>query len=311
MAFVLTGLIIAASGLSAGTSDPVQAGVAAAVKGDVKVTPPADKAPHVLKSGDKVFMSDKVETGTDGQLQILLLDQTVFTLGPLSAITVDEFVYDPANDDGKVKASMLKGIFRVVSGKVAHKKPENMSVDLPAGSIGFRGTNVAGIIDGNKSTIVLLGPVGAGRIYVTNIVNGEVVGVDIDQAGNATIVDGPNSAPVAVFQVSEADLSRIAGALGQQMSGGGVSDSGTGATGIPTDTTGQDAGRTVDTQQLLNLLNTVDSLNQTSTTTAQDLAHQAAQNSANDSSSSSSSKDNSNNSPGGGQYAVNSINSGQ
>ena len=79
-----------------------------------------DAAVHALKSGDKVFMGDKVETGPDGQLQVLLLDQTVFTLGPLSAVKVDEFIYDPKTDDGKVKASMLKGIFRVVSGKIAH-----------------------------------------------------------------------------------------------------------------------------------------------------------------------------------------------
>lgn len=258
--------------LHAETTDLVQAGVAAAVKGEVKATRPPAKAAHALKSGDKVFMGDKIETGADGQLQILLLDQTVFTLGSSGAITVDEFVFDPSNDDGKVKASMMKGIFRVVSGKVAHKKPENMSVDLPAGAIGFRGTNVAGIIDGQKTTVVLLGPVGVGRIFVTNIVNGEVVAVDVNEAGFATIVDGPNSAPVPVFQVSEADLSRIAGALGQQMSGGETS-----TTGDIANTAGQDTGKMVDTQQLLNLLNAVDDLNQTSMTAAQDKAQESAE----------------------------------
>lgn len=257
--------------LFAGTTDAVQAGVAAAVKGTVKATTPPDKVARVLKSGDKVFMGDKIETGADGQLQILLLDQTVFTLGPSGAITVDEFLFDPKNDNGKVKASMAKGIFRVVSGKVAHKKPENMSVDLPAGSIGFRGTNVAGIIDGQKTTVVLLGPVGVGRIFVTNVVNGEVVAVDINEAGYATIVDGPNSAPVPVFQVSESDLSRIAEALGQQMSGNGTS-----TTGGMMDAAGQDTGRIVDAQELLNLLNEVDDMNQTAMTAAQDKAQEAA-----------------------------------
>ena len=271
----------------------LQAGVAAAVRGDVKATTPPDKTPHKLKSGDKVFMGDKIETGQDGQLQVLLLDQTVFTLGPLSAITVDEFVYNPANDDGKVKASMVKGIFRVVSGKVAHKKSENMSVDLPAGSIGFRGTNVAGIIDGKKSTIVLLGPVGVGRIYVTNIVNGEVVGVDINQAGKATIVDGPNSAPVAVFQVSEADLNRIAAALGQQATG-----TGTDTTGMDTSTASLPKGQ-VDTQALMDLLNNVDDLNQTTMTAAQDKAQESAKNSAKDHSS-----DNNSNNNNGNKYTI-------
>lgn len=260
--------------LFAETDGLVQAGVAAAVKGEVKTTTPPDKTSRVLKSGDKIFMGDKVETGADGQLQILLLDQTVFTLGPASGITVDEFIFNPGNDDGKVKASVMKGIFRVVSGKVAHKKPENMSVDLPAGSIGFRGTNVAGIIDGQKSMVVLLGPVGVGRIYVTNLVNGEVVGVDIDEAGNATIVDGPNSVPAAVFQVSEADLGRIANALGQQMSEGEASTTGTDTTaGIP------DAGRqgaSVAAQQLLDLLNTVDSIDQASMLSAQEAANTSA-----------------------------------
>jgi len=249
----------------------VQAGVAAAVKGEVNATTPPDQTSRKIKSGDKIFMGDKVETGADGQLQILLLDQTVFTLGPASGITVDEFIFDPSNDDGKVKASMMKGIFRVVSGKVAHKKPENMSVDLPAGSIGFRGTNVAGIIDGQKSMVVLLGPVGVGRIYVTNLVNGEVVGVDIDEAGNATIVDGPNSVPAAVFQVSEADLGRIANALGQQMSEGEASTAGTDTTA-----TVPDSGASVAAQQLLDLLNTTDSLDQASTLSAQEAANTAS-----------------------------------
>jgi hypothetical protein len=97
--------------------------VAAAVKGEVKATTPPEKAAHALKSGDKVFMGDKIETGADSHLQVLLLDQTVFTLGPSSSITVDEFVFDPNNVENK--AGMVKGIFRAVSGKVANKKQEN------------------------------------------------------------------------------------------------------------------------------------------------------------------------------------------
>jgi len=277
---VLAGLFFVMPGSPFAAETPVQAGVAAAVRGEVKATTPPATDAHLLKSGDKVFMGDKIETGADGQLQVMLLDQTVFTLGSLSAIMVDEFVYDPANDDGKVKASVMKGIFRVVSGKVAHKKPENMSVDLPAGSIGFRGTNVAGIIDGQKTTVVLLGPVGMGRIYVTNVVNGEIVGVDIDQAGNATIVDGPNSAPVPVFQVSEADLNRIAGALSQQATGAGTE-----TTGVDTSTASLPKAQ-VDTQALMDLLNNVDDLNQTSVLGAQNAAQEAAKSERTDSSSS-------------------------
>ena len=111
--------------LFAETAGPMQAGVAAVVKGEVKATTPPEKAAHPLKSGDKIFMGDKIETGKDGQLQILLLDQTVFTLGPLSDLVVDELIYDPDNAGAKAKAGMVKGVFRAVTGKVAHKERDN------------------------------------------------------------------------------------------------------------------------------------------------------------------------------------------
>ena len=107
--------------LLAEATGPVQAGVAASVKGEVKATTPPEKAAHLLKDGDQIFMGDRIETGADGQLRILLLDQTFFTLGPLSTIMVDEFIYDPRN--ARAKASVVKGILRAVSGKVAQKNP--------------------------------------------------------------------------------------------------------------------------------------------------------------------------------------------
>lgn len=106
--------------LFAETVGPVQAGVVEFVDGEVKATTPPEKTAHPLQEKDKIFMGDKIETGADGRLQILLLDQTVFSLGPLSAITIDEFVYDPENAKGKT--GMVKGVFRAVTGKVAQEE---------------------------------------------------------------------------------------------------------------------------------------------------------------------------------------------
>ena len=85
IAVVLTGFVFGMLGSAFAAAESIQAGVAAAVNGDVKATTLSDKVPHVLKSGDKVFMGDKIETGADGQLQVMLLDQTVFTLGASGA----------------------------------------------------------------------------------------------------------------------------------------------------------------------------------------------------------------------------------
>jgi len=107
------------SNLFAETADLLQAGIAESVQGEVKVKAPSAKSSHPLTQGDRIFMGDKIETGEDGALKVLLMDQTFFTLGPSNTVTVDEFIYDPAKAENK--ASMVKGIFRAVSGKVAQK----------------------------------------------------------------------------------------------------------------------------------------------------------------------------------------------
>jgi trimeric autotransporter adhesin len=122
--------------LWAETAELVQAGVAAAVKGEVKATTPPENTAHVLKDGDKIFMGDKIETGADGEFQILLLDQTFFTVGPLSTILVDEFIYDP--ESAGAKASVVKGIFRAVSDKAAQKSSEDAPDRSDSASAGLR-----------------------------------------------------------------------------------------------------------------------------------------------------------------------------
>ena len=103
----------------------VQAGTAASVKGEVKATTPPVKTAHQLNEGDAIFMGDKIETGADSRLEIHLLDQTVFSLGPLSTITVDEFVYDPENIENQ--GNVMKGLMRAVSSKVLKKGSEDIS----------------------------------------------------------------------------------------------------------------------------------------------------------------------------------------
>ncbi len=135
-------------------------GAAGAVKGVVNAQAPGAAAGRVIESGKTLFMNDHVTTNAAGRLQVLLLDETVFTLGPNSDMVLDEFVYDPSNDEGKVAARVTKGVFRFVTGKVARRDPAKMSVKLAAGTIGIRGTIVIGQVNGNDATVILGGPGG-------------------------------------------------------------------------------------------------------------------------------------------------------
>ncbi|NMM45151.1 FecR domain-containing protein [Rhodospirillaceae bacterium KN72] len=119
--------------------DAVQAGVSAAVRGAVQVAR-TDAVGRQISSGEAIYMRDAITSGSDSGMQILLMDETVFTIGADSEISIDEFVYDPATGDGSLAANMTKGVMRFVTGKVSDGNPDSMVIKLPVGTIGIRGT---------------------------------------------------------------------------------------------------------------------------------------------------------------------------
>lgn len=190
---------------------PGQVGVAAAVRGQVLLARAGDAAQPV-RSGTAILLNDQVTTRADGQLQILLLDETVFTIGPNSAITIDTFVYDPATDAGTVSAAIAKGVFRFVSGRIAHKDPKQMKVKLPSGTIGVRGTVVSGVVEGTQATVALIG---RGSITVDNAAQQ----VEVSRPGFGTIIGGPEAPPTLPTFVGPEQMAVMAQALGPLVPG--------------------------------------------------------------------------------------------
>lgn len=121
------------------SQDLVQAGVSAAVQGQVSVAR-VDAVGRQIDSGEPIFLNDAVTSGPESGMQIMLLDETVFTIGPESEISIDTFVYDPATGQGSLAANMTKGVMRFVTGNVSSGNPQNMTIKLPVGTIGIRGT---------------------------------------------------------------------------------------------------------------------------------------------------------------------------
>jgi hypothetical protein len=222
-----------------------QIGIVAAVRGSVQITRPGQVG-QIAGSGHPVCLGDEVKTDAEGRLQIMLLDETVFTIGPNSCMVIDKFVYDPANQNGEVKAKILKGTFRFVTGKIARKKPSHMTVELPSGTIGIRGTIVNGETDGVGSTAALMGPGGnnnagyaGGGFSMANDVGGQTEQTDIDQPGYGATIPGPGQAPSGAFLVGDDLLNRWANALNPSGGGGGSGLPSGGAGGSATDTSGQ------------------------------------------------------------------------
>lgn len=116
-----------------------QAGVSAAVRGEVLLARTSAVGRQV-ESGDPIFLGDSIEAGPNGNLQVLLMDESVLTLGPDSRIEIDRFIYDPASDEGNMALTLARGAMRFVAGKVASGDPRDMRINTPVGHIGIRGT---------------------------------------------------------------------------------------------------------------------------------------------------------------------------
>ena len=135
-------------------------GVVAFSSGDIRIAYQDENGQVIGRSavvGDPIFLNDEISTGPDTNLQILLKDQTVFTIGPSSSIIFDEFVYDPSDaDTSSLSATITKGTFKFISGKIASQKPDNVALNLPNATASIRGTTVAGRVRNNGDSDVIL-----------------------------------------------------------------------------------------------------------------------------------------------------------
>ena len=127
-------------------------GIVGAVSGTAKTNT------RELKAGDKIYLNETIYAGIDSGTQILLLDQSTFTIGSDSEVVMDTFIYDPATNDGKIVANVKKGSLKIISGLISKKNPDSLTVNVPEGTLGSRGTEFQTIVSNQKTDTLLIGP---------------------------------------------------------------------------------------------------------------------------------------------------------
>ncbi|MFZ4479069.1 MAG: FecR family protein [Rhodoferax sp.] len=90
--------------------------------------------------GTAVMLGSRLRTGPDAAMGVTFKDNTVMSIGPDTELTVDEYLYAPAQDQLKLSARLIKGTLNYISGVIARLKPDAVSVKTPTGIIGVRGT---------------------------------------------------------------------------------------------------------------------------------------------------------------------------
>ena len=127
-------------------------GIVGAISGTVKTET------RELKAGDKIYLNETIYAGAGSGTQILLLDQSTFTVGEDSEVVMDTFIFDPATNDGKIVASVKQGSLKVISGLISKKNPDSLTVEVPEGTLGSRGTEFQTIVSKGKTDTLLIGP---------------------------------------------------------------------------------------------------------------------------------------------------------
>ena len=130
-------------------------GIVGAVSGTAKTNT------RELKAGDKIYLNETIYAGIDSGTQILLLDQSTFTIGSDSEVVMDTFIYDPTTNDGKIVANVKKGSLKIISGLISKKNPDSLTVKVPEGTLGSRGTEFQTMV--SKKNLY-----DADEIFITN-----------------------------------------------------------------------------------------------------------------------------------------------
>jgi len=97
--------------------------------------------------GDAIFQHDALETDESGALGVTLKDNTRLSLGPKSYLTVNEFIFNPKQEQYSLVTEMIRGTLVYLSGIIAKLSPESVSIKTPTATVGIRGTRLVIRID--------------------------------------------------------------------------------------------------------------------------------------------------------------------
>ena len=141
MALALAAFLFFATGGTAVAAETPRIAQIKKLTGQVTILRAGERLP--AKVGDSLFEKDIVETGADGGIGVTFVDNTVFSAGPSSQISLDEFRFDSNNFQGAMLADMRRGTLEVVSGDITRSTPGSMKIKTPTAVIGVRGTTFA------------------------------------------------------------------------------------------------------------------------------------------------------------------------
>ena len=90
--------------------------------------------------GTPILLGSQLRTQAGASLGVSFKDNTMMSFGPDTELTVDEYLYEPADEQLKLSTRLMRGTLNYIAGVIAKLKPDSVSVRTPMGVIGVRGT---------------------------------------------------------------------------------------------------------------------------------------------------------------------------
>jgi hypothetical protein len=159
-------------------------------------------ARRVLEVGNTVLFRETITTGATGSVQLLFKDKTTLTVGPNSHLVIDEFVYDPASETGRMAATLTRGALRFVGGQTSHTG--GATIRTPVTTLGVRGGVASVRHDAKAGTRVINH---FGKVSVESAAGSEL----IRRSGFATTIGGGTDATLR--RISRAEMQEQNAAL--------------------------------------------------------------------------------------------------
>lgn len=125
----------------AAVADTGVIGQVKSVAGDSAIVRGADRIAATVGSG--ILEGDAIETGADGAIGITFRDNTVFSAGPNTRVSFDDFDFDDTTMEGSFLTAIAAGTMTMTTGDLADHDPDSVTVKTPTTVIGVRGTTFA------------------------------------------------------------------------------------------------------------------------------------------------------------------------
>ena len=180
-------------------SSPSIAGIPAGSIGEMKGSGAIERENDVLTGTDGVGvqMNDTAVTA-NGRMRIDFLDETRVDLTEHARLVIDDFVYDPASNQGSLSIKATLGGVRYASGQIAKNFRQNVKIKTPSATIGVRGTDFVMVVDELGGSMITLLPScdTMGMCYVGEIsVETDAGMVVMNQAFQSTLTTTRMQAP--------------------------------------------------------------------------------------------------------------------